>query len=813
MTIDITKPLDTELARTLPGYIRETRAALEGAVTDSSAALAAVGILENEVADLADLIAAALVKFPNQGVFGNGDATPSVSGGIIYRTANTTSTAITYLDGGFAGQMVIIVADDENTTVVHNPGYIILEGGVSITFNANQGIILVCHENSIGNKQWIQVGSIGGGSSTGNAKFNRDTFTVGAGGQSSFDTSVAFQTGQKLMFPYVNGELQPSSKFTEVDSNTITFGETLPEGTFVELVYITTLSVTTSVDDLFVVNKPYLDVRQYNSFAEAITYAVNQNKVLLISRPVSISANMTIEANLLCITGGELQIASGYNTVFDGSVTLEAGSKISTTAGDLTFNSALQINGGVVENLDAGHITSIYGPFRCGLYQCFDGAGTVTFGGSSIVTGYFEWWGASGGATPAINAVAMQKALDCRIPISISKTDFQYDTPLRMSYTTVLKGLDKWASMLTYTGLGHGLISYSGGRSFRHELSNFYVKASNAANAGVGIYFDEVLTYGRIENVIVQNFGLGGIHLLQGWVNVLSGCEIQNNDKKKDAQSIGIRIGGVANMTTTTRVVDCYVSNMANTAGDAIGIYFDKAYGCYDTFNTTESLNIARKVAYCRKHNLTSPYGEANTTNMVWHESVGWVLSESDPNEVATWDGSIWPTGYRVITYTPQTARNTYIDTDKAVQGSTKVIGSIEITRGLDRGYDERIDGNHVYDPDYRPVLGYVTGATVRLFTLPAASSCKGQTVTLVKNNSTGILSIIPFAGDNISGKTDFYRLYNIGEHIELISDGVSSWKVIRSGGIKQAAIADVVGETSLNAVKAALRAYGIIAQ
>lgn len=392
MTIDITKPLDTELARTLPGYIRETRAALEGAVTDSSAALAAVGILEDEVTDLSALIAAALVKFPNQAVLPDGDATPSVSGGIIYRTANSTSTAITYLDGGFAGQMVIIVADDENTSIVHNPGYILLEGGATISFNANQGIILVCHENSIGNKQWIQVGGIGGGSSTGNAKFNRDVFTVGAGGQSSFDTSVSFQPGEKLMFPYVNGELQPSSKFTEVDSNTITFVETLPEGTFVELVYITTLSVSTSVDDLFVVNKTYIDARQYNSFVEANAAASVQNKLLVVSTSQSVAANLDLTAKIHLLPGGAIEIAAGYNTVFSGGVTLEAGSEIDSASGTLSFTGFVDCKGGTI---NAAGAISITGAFRADLYNAFTGSGAVTFGAGSIRFYEPVWFGST----------------------------------------------------------------------------------------------------------------------------------------------------------------------------------------------------------------------------------------------------------------------------------------------------------------------------------------------------------------------------------------------------------------------------------
>lgn len=386
MALDITKPLDTDLARLLPYYIRETREAI---MTMGS-------------------------RFPEQKALAANTATPSVDAGILFKTSNTVPTTITYLEGGFPGQVVFIIADDANTSIAHTPGAILLESGDTITFNANQGIILVCHENFAGNKLWIQVGGIGaGGSGAGNAKFYRDTYTVPAGGQASFTTLNTYEPGNNTMLPYVNGELQPRSKFTEVDNNTIEFTETLAEGTFVELLYITALSIETTINDLLVVNKPYTDVRQYTSFSEAIADSASDNKVIVVSESCPVVGTLLVQAakQILIIAGGSLQVASGFDITFEGSVTLEAGSSIVMTNGDVTFNGGLTCNGGVVNNIDATGSTSINGPFTCGLYQCFDGAGTVTFGSGAVAEVYPEWWGAV--ANGATNYTAtVQSALD-----------------------------------------------------------------------------------------------------------------------------------------------------------------------------------------------------------------------------------------------------------------------------------------------------------------------------------------------------------------------------------------------------------------
>lgn len=68
-----------------------------------------------------------------------------------------------------------------------------------------------------------------------------------------------------------------------------------------------------------------------------------------------------------------------------------------------TGGRSLEIKQGGVITIPTGATLTINGPFSCGLYQCFDGAGSVVFGSGSVTEVYPEWWG--GSITKAINSM------------------------------------------------------------------------------------------------------------------------------------------------------------------------------------------------------------------------------------------------------------------------------------------------------------------------------------------------------------------------------------------------------------------------
>jgi hypothetical protein len=72
----------------------------------------------------------------------DGDATPDVSGGTFFETANTGATSITDFDGA-TNAFIVLRAGDANTTIVHDATKIVLQGGLSIPLAANDQMMFV----------------------------------------------------------------------------------------------------------------------------------------------------------------------------------------------------------------------------------------------------------------------------------------------------------------------------------------------------------------------------------------------------------------------------------------------------------------------------------------------------------------------------------------------------------------------------------------------------------------------------------------------------------------------------------------------
>lgn len=129
MSLDATKPADTDLVSLFASYLREARAG--------------VNTLE----------AAIVAGFPILATAANADTTPSVSGVFALKTNNAGATTITFLDGGFEGQLILLIAGDGNTTIQHDTGLIQLTTQANIKLIAGEGIAL-CLQGGV----WREVG-------------------------------------------------------------------------------------------------------------------------------------------------------------------------------------------------------------------------------------------------------------------------------------------------------------------------------------------------------------------------------------------------------------------------------------------------------------------------------------------------------------------------------------------------------------------------------------------------------------------------------------------------------------------------------
>lgn len=74
--------------------------------------------------------------------FADADATPDISAGTFFKTANTGATSITDFTGN-TDCLIFVRADDNYTTIVHDVTKIILQGGIDITLAQNDIMMFV----------------------------------------------------------------------------------------------------------------------------------------------------------------------------------------------------------------------------------------------------------------------------------------------------------------------------------------------------------------------------------------------------------------------------------------------------------------------------------------------------------------------------------------------------------------------------------------------------------------------------------------------------------------------------------------------
>jgi len=73
--------------------------------------------------------------------FADGDATPDVSGGTYFKTANTGATTITDFDGATNAEITILAGDGDTT--IQNNANITPEGALDFTMDANWTVVFI----------------------------------------------------------------------------------------------------------------------------------------------------------------------------------------------------------------------------------------------------------------------------------------------------------------------------------------------------------------------------------------------------------------------------------------------------------------------------------------------------------------------------------------------------------------------------------------------------------------------------------------------------------------------------------------------
>lgn len=83
-----------------------------------------------------------IIRHSNTNAIADGDATPDVSAGTVFETANTTGTTITDFDGGTLNQQIIIYIEDANTNIDFTGSG--LKGNVGVDWSPTTGDHMTC---------------------------------------------------------------------------------------------------------------------------------------------------------------------------------------------------------------------------------------------------------------------------------------------------------------------------------------------------------------------------------------------------------------------------------------------------------------------------------------------------------------------------------------------------------------------------------------------------------------------------------------------------------------------------------------------
>lgn len=275
-----------------------------------------------------------------------------------------------------------------------------------------------------------------------------------------------------------------------------------------------------------------VDATAYSSLAAAVSAIGATNAELNISNNQSVTSNLTIPSNIELIVrkGGMLSISNGAT---------------------LTIN----------------------GQFQCGLFKCFDGAGSVVFGSGSVEAVYLEWYGAIGNGINDDHA-AMQKAMFSPplCPIVLTKNFYIGDIVYFDSNLILHGNGNSIIALSTFSKVSYMLHSLRADASGYDGVSNIYIKdvtfdaSDTSAGGQIGI------CHGR--DIIIKNCTFNGCssivhHIdLPGVRNVLvDGCLFTNKRTGTSLQIDGADTGSIGDFTyetfnaDRTRSLDVTITN------------------------------------------------------------------------------------------------------------------------------------------------------------------------------------------------------------------------------------------------------------
>ena len=288
------------------------------------------------------------------------------------------------------------------------------------------------------------------------------------------------------------------------------------------------------------ITEPWVDVREYDSFADAIDAIVANEKTLLIPNLQSITANKTIPSNITLwfLRGGGLNISAGVTVIING-------------------------------------------PIEAGLCQIFNGRGSVKFGVGAVKEVYPHWWGAVGNnatdCASAINAAifsTLTTSYNNNAPVVFPAGKYLCLSQLNGGGGLIMKGAGAWDGSSASSTTGSIIIGKHTENAVLSLVACNYVRLQDLQLRGSQTTPPRtVLLLGRSSAASAGNHIFDGIHV--------------------DGYSTFATILSVASESNNYR--DCYIYNRG---GGAKYTYFT-GQGDPGGFGLTGSSNIDHRIFGC----------------------------------------------------------------------------------------------------------------------------------------------------------------------------------------------------------------------
>ena len=231
----------------------------------------------------------------------------------------------------------------------------------------------------------------------------------------------------------------------------------------------------------------WVDVRCYASLTAAISAIGLNERTLLIPAETPVSASVAIPANITLwfVKGGSLNAATGLSVTINGTLS-------------------------------------------AGLYEIFQGDGTIQFGPGSTKEVYPEWWGAKGDDNTDCTA-ALTKAVDaCGLYKTLKLSDGIYRISSVIETQCSIRGNSPVASAIVNTGTGDAL--YIPG-PYYGSWAEFSVIGNSSSRDGITLHRQggDNNAYSSFRNVYSHGHGRHGLYHRTAWGTKYTDCKFYNN--------------------------------------------------------------------------------------------------------------------------------------------------------------------------------------------------------------------------------------------------------------------------------------------